>query len=286
MIEEKACAKINLDLFVTGKRVDGYHLLDSLVVFSEFGDKISVTSAPELSLDVTGPYAEAVPTDRSNLVLQAAIALQKALNLSDGAIITLEKNIPAAAGVGGGSTDAAATLRALMVLWGVSMAQKDLMALCLSLGADIPVCMVSESSIMSGVGEGLYPVPNMPHFGILLVNPGVSLSTPVVFKMRDEKFSEKPLRDFLDHPMNQEDFLTYSRTQQNDLYDAACKIAPIVRDVVGEIGKLEGCLLSRMSGSGATCFGLFKTAQEAEEAEKALKLRDLGWWVKSSVTKF
>lgn len=282
IITEIAAAKVNLDLFVTGKRDDGYHLLDSLVAFTEFGDKVSVRSAKEVSLSVSGPYANAVPSDDSNLVVRAAIALQSMCDSPQGALIELEKNIPAAAGVGGGSADAAAVIKALLRLWNAPVESKALKALALSIGADVPVCMLSTSAIMRGVGEDLTPVRNIPDFGILLVNPGVSLSTPTVFKARTQPFSSQPHRDVLLNLHSRADFLENLIKQKNDLTDAAGQLAPVIHDTLGEIAKLEGCLLSRMSGSGATCFGLFEDLEAAKQGEKSLSLRDTGWWIKAS----
>ena len=282
IITEFAAAKVNLDLFVTGKREDGYHLLDSLVVFADFGDKITVRSANEISLTVSGPYADAVPTDENNLVVRAAIALQSACGNNSGAHIELEKNIPAAAGVGGGSADAAAVIKALLRLWNVSMDNSALMALALSLGADVPVCMLARPAIMRGVGEDLTSLDHVPEYGVLLVNPGVSLSTPTVFKARSQILSPSPDRATFHTCLSKTDFLAKLDEQRNDLTDAAGQLEPTVHDTLREITSLEGCLLSRMSGSGATCFGLFADLSTAKQAENALSLRDTGWWIKAS----
>lgn len=281
IITELAPAKVNLDLFVTGKREDGYHLLDSLVVFTDFGDRISVRAANDLSLEINGPYADAIPTDDSNLVMRAALALQTFAEVNQGAHIELEKNIPAAAGVGGGSADAAAAIKALIRLWGLSLDKAALMSLALSIGADVPVCMLSSPSIMRGVGENLSPLEGVPEFGMLLVNPGVDLSTPSVFKARSHTFSSVPDRKVFHNHLSRDEFVKNLSQQKNDLTDAAGHLAPVVHETLRMISDLDGCLLTRMSGSGATCFGLFSDLATAKQAESALSLRDTGWWIKA-----
>ncbi|MTI10341.1 4-(cytidine 5'-diphospho)-2-C-methyl-D-erythritol kinase [Curvivirga aplysinae] len=285
-IEEFAAAKVNLDLLVTGKREDGYHLLDSLVVFTEFGDHIRVSEAEELSLDVSGPYKAAVPLDGSNLVLKAAKALQTKLNIKTGAKIHLEKNIPAAAGVGGGSADAAATLKALMRLWDIKMPVEELSELGLTLGADIPVCLLSQSAIMRGVGEDIRKIAPLPPLYMLLVNPGVSLSTPDVFKARAAELSDIADRSALmDKTLSRQDFLNLCLAQKNDLTEAAANLAPVVTEVLNVIEKQSDCLMVRMSGSGATCFGLFADIEAADMAKNAVLRYNTDWWAEAAPIK-
>ncbi|WP_420548552.1 4-(cytidine 5'-diphospho)-2-C-methyl-D-erythritol kinase [Curvivirga sp.] len=285
-IEEFAAAKVNLDLLVTGKREDGYHLLDSLVVFTEFGDHIRVSEAEELSLEVSGPYKSAVPLDGSNLVLKAAKALQAKLHIKTGAKIHLEKNIPAAAGVGGGSADAAATLKALLRLWDIQMPLEELSELGLTLGADIPVCLLSQSAIMRGVGEDIRKIVPLPPLYMLLVNPGVSLSTPDVFKARVPEFSAIADRSSLmDKTQSRQDFLNLCLAQKNDLTEAANCLAPVVAEVLNVIEKQPDCLLARMSGSGATCFGLFADIEAADMAKNAVLRYNTDWWAEAALIK-
>ncbi|MDX1738789.1 MAG: 4-(cytidine 5'-diphospho)-2-C-methyl-D-erythritol kinase, partial [Alphaproteobacteria bacterium] len=195
-----------------------------------------------------------------------------------GVKITLEKHIPAAAGVGGGSADAAATLRALCRLWGLDLSQEELEVLALSLGADIPVCLRSTACLMRGVGEDLLEVLHTPKLGILLVNPGVSVPTPAIFGAREAGFSDIPNRDLLYSTYSDAQFLDYLRDQQNDLYDPACRLNPIIADVVKAIGDLPHIRLARMSGSGATCFGIFDNLEAAKQAKSVLLSQFPKWW--------
>lgn len=266
-IEAFAPAKVNLTLHVTGQREDGYHLLESLVVFVGVGDRITVSDDDALSLSVTGPRAMGVPTGAENLVLKAASALGGA-----GAHIALEKHLPAAAGIGGGSSDAAATLRALSQLWGTELPADN----GLSLGADVPVCLRAAPCLMSGVGEVLTDVPALPPMWMVLVNPGVEVPTPAVFRglARKDNAPMEPIPSGLSAAA----FAEWIATQRNDLEAPAREIAPVITDVLTAISG-AGALLSRMSGSGATCFGLFASAEAASVAAQSLKVKAPAWWV-------
>src|SRR4051794_13788122 len=188
MISERASAKINLHLHVVGRRPDGYHLLDSLVVFAGAADRLTVEPG-ELSLTVTGPFAAGLETESDNLVLRAARALAAHAGVPATGRLVLEKILPVASGIGGGSADAAATLRLLSRFWGLDVGQGTLAGLAARLGADVPVCVASHAAVMSGIGEVLAPAPVLPEVGIVLVNPGVAVSTPAVFRARDGGFS-------------------------------------------------------------------------------------------------
>jgi len=265
-----AAAKINLALHVTGRRGDGYHLLDSLVAFADIGDFISVRGAAELRLRVTGPMADDVPDGGDNLVLRAA----RALDPARGAEITLEKHLPVASGIGGGSADAAACLRALSDLWQVPLpAQKAV----LGLGADVPVCLAGGFCRMRGIGEVLEQVKTAPVFHAVLVNPGFSLSTPVVFsalKRRDNPaLGALPRSDCL------EDWVRFLGAARNDLEGPATLLMPEITEVLTALKGQEGCVLARMSGSGATCFGLFSTKDQAQKAADDLIKGPRNWWV-------
>ena len=263
-----APAKINLFLHVTGKRADGYHLLDSLVAFTEFGDHIEVEAAEELSLHVTG--ALDVPREQ-NLVWKAAKALQATLPQARGARITLHKHIPVGAGLGGGSADTAAALRALGALWKAEVPP----ALALSLGSDVPVCMESVPAFMRGVGEKLTPVSLRAGFAVLLVNPNIPLATADVFRaFAGAAKQEIPFRQ----EIAETELLDMMRDTSNMLQAAAIVCLPVVGDVLEALGVTKDCLVARMSGSGATCFGLYATHAQAMAAHNALRAQYPHWW--------
>ncbi len=267
MREGFAPAKVNLYLHVTGKRADGYHLLDSLAVFPAVGDVLRALPAEALSLTVTGPFAGTLQAEPGNLVLRAA----RALDAYGVAALELEKNLPIASGIGGGSADAAAALRLLAGLWGL---KPDLQALALSLGADVPVCLAAAPARMGGIGEVLSPAPALPPFGILLVNPGVAVPTPAVFKARQGGFSPPAAL-----PAAWPDATLMARDLArctNDLEAPAISIQPVIGEVLAHLGRLPGALLAPMSGSGATCFALFGSADEAAAAIQAISRP--GWW--------
>ncbi len=263
-ITEFAPAKINLALHVTGQRADGYHLLDSLVAFAEIGDRITAASAPTLTLEVSGPKQAGVPTDDSNLVLKAA-----RLFGVDGAALHLEKHLPAAAGIGGGSSDAAAALRALSRLSG-----RPLPPDTERLGADIPVCLVPQCQRMEGVGERITPLPPLPETAILLVNPGVHQPTPAVFKALAQK-TNPPLPAIPAFP-TATSLIAWLKETRNDLEPPAIHGAPVIAEV---LESLSSAPLARMSGSGATCFALFETREEAEKLANALRSARPEWWI-------
>jgi 4-diphosphocytidyl-2-C-methyl-D-erythritol kinase len=270
-----APAKVNLSLRITGRRVDGYHLLDSLVAFTDFGDRIDVSAADRLTLTVQGPFADAVPRDESNLVLKAAQRLAQAAGIEARAQITLTKTLPAAGGIGGGSSDAATALRLLIRHWSLSLPSEDLNRLALALGADVPVCLISKPCRMTGIGEDLSPLPPLPRLGIVLINPGRPCETPAVFRARFGPFSEKALAF---NPGKTAQSLAEALQQEpNDLTEAAMQICPSIRQVLGHLAGSPGILLSRMSGSGATCFGLYDCPDQARKA--ASDLAHPGWWV-------
>jgi 4-diphosphocytidyl-2-C-methyl-D-erythritol kinase len=272
-IEAFAPAKINLTLHVTGQRADGYHLLDSLVVFADIGDRISVAPSEGLSLSVDGPMSEGVPTDDSNLAMQAARLLDRDL----GAAITLTKVLPPSSGIGGGSSDAAAALRALSELWECPLPE---VGETLSLGADLPVCMGARTQRMSGIGEVLEDVSGLPPLDILLVNPGVSVSTPSVFRSlerRDNPAMEAEFPGWEDAKA----FCEWLKAQRNDMQAAAGALEPVIGEVLGAL-QGTGCLHAGMSGSGATCYALFEAdGVSAKAARKALKTAHPEWWCAS-----
>ncbi|GAB0119103.1 4-(cytidine 5'-diphospho)-2-C-methyl-D-erythritol kinase [Acidisoma sp. 7E03] len=275
-----APAKVNLTLRVTGRRADGYHLLDSLVVFAGVGDRLSVAPSNQLALTVTGPFAAGLEGDADNLVLRAARALAAAAGIAPFGALTLEKNLPVASGIGGGSSDAAAALRLLSLYWGLTLPVETMADLALGLGADVPVCLLRRPTRMAGIGEIITPVPPLPEgLGLLLVNPGVACPTPAIFRARaaaEAGFSPAdavPARSGLAVT----EFAAVLAASGNDLEAAAIGITPAIGTVLQAIGAQPGCLLARMSGSGATCFGLFATEAAARAA--AADLRRPGWWI-------
>jgi len=269
---EFAPAKVNLYLHVTGRRADGYHLLDSLAVFPAVGDRLRAAPAEALSLTVAGEFGAALAGEADNLVLRAA----RALGGTQGARIVLEKHLPVASGIGGGSADAAAALRLLCRLWGRPPAATSiaLAPIALALGADVPVCLASRPARMGGVGEVLGGAPGLPPAGMVLVNPGVSLATAEVFYARTGGFSAPAELPALwpDAAVMAGDLARL----RNDLEPPAVALRPVVGTVLAALAAVPGCLLARMSGSGATCFGLFPDAATAGAAARALARP--GWW--------
>lgn len=264
-----APAKVNLTLHVTGRRDDGYHLLDSLVAHVGTGDDVTVADADAPSFTVTGPRAAGVPTDGSNLVLRAA-----ALMGGPPPAITLDKHLPPASGIGGGSSDAAATLRAIAALRAAPLPPADAV---LALGADVPVCLAGRAARMSGIGERLAPIPLLPPAWLVLVNPGVSVPTPAVFRALARRDNPPMPRDLPAWP-DAAALAAWLATQRNDLEAPACAIAPAIGDTLAALAATPGCLLARMSGSGATCFGLFASATAAETAAASLSAAHPVWW--------
>ncbi|MCC7273583.1 MAG: 4-(cytidine 5'-diphospho)-2-C-methyl-D-erythritol kinase [Alphaproteobacteria bacterium] len=270
LVRERAPAKVNLYLRVVGRRADGYHLLDSLVAFTALGDTVEVRPAPGMSLALAGPFAAAVPADDDNLVLRAAASLQAAAGVDAGAAIRLVKRIPVAAGLGGGSADAAAALRALRRLWRVDPAL-DMGPLAAALGADVPMCLAGVPARVGGVGEIVTPTGPLPAKAILLANPGVPLATPAVFRARSGAFAAAAPPD--DDPVG-----AIAR-EGNDLTAAAITLVPAIADVLAALAAAGGCRVARMSGSGATCFGLFDDPRDAGRAARRLRRRHPGWWI-------
>jgi 4-diphosphocytidyl-2-C-methyl-D-erythritol kinase len=274
----RALAKLNLYLHVVGRRADGYHLLDSLVAFAEVGDEIIAEAAPALSLQLAGPYAAALSEAPSaNLVWRAAEGLAAHAKREAAAALTLVKNLPVASGIGGGSSDAAATLRALASLWDISVSEDELAALGARLGADVPVCLLGRAAWLGGIGERVAPAPALPECAVLLANPGVGLATREVFAARRGAFSA-PAR-FDATPSDASGLAALLAERRNDLSDAAVMLCPVIADVLARLALLPGALLVRMSGSGATCFALFATLDRAEAAAQELRAERGDWWI-------
>jgi len=269
-VREFAAAKVNLFLHVLGRRPDGYHDLDSLVVFADVGDEVALTRAETHELTVEGPFADAVPDDETNIALRAVALLSEALGIEEGVHVKITKNLPVAAGLGGGSADAAATLRGLGRLWevGPSMAFPSVAQ---ALGADVPVCMLSRAARLSGPGDA-EAVPVLAPMPLVLVNCGAAVSTAAAFA-RCETFGAAAPAEIRVEGLAE---------QRNDLEVAAKSIAPEIDDVITALRATEGCTLARMSGSGATCFGLFESMTAAQNAAAALSEARDAWWVKAT----
>ncbi|SDG16724.1 4-diphosphocytidyl-2-C-methyl-D-erythritol kinase [Limimonas halophila] len=280
-ISRRAPAKLNLSLHVTGKRADGYHELDGLIAFADVSDTITAEPAETLSLTVGGPFAEALDAGaESNLVLRAARALAEHAGVSAGAALHLDKQLPVAAGLGGGSADAAATLRALIALWGVRIESRELHDLALALGADVPMCLFGRPAFVSGIGDTVTPLDGLPPAPVVLVNPGVAVPTPAVFRAHKRAFSSAP-PVWRMPPSGVRELAARLSAQRNDLTTAAETVAPAIGEVLDALRSAPGCHVARMSGSGATCFGIFANTASAETAAHTLAAARPAWWVRS-----
>lgn len=271
---ERARAKVNLYLHITGRRPDGYHHLDSLAVFPDVGDVLSVAPSDSLSLAITGPFAPALSATDDNLVLRAARALLQAAGTTHGAALTLEKNLPVASGIGGGSADAAAALRLLDRVWTLGLPAPELAGIALGLGADVPVCLIGSPARMGGIGELIGIAPVLPACGMVLVNPGAPVATADVFRSRAEAYSDPATL-----PARWEDadaLATDLARLTNDLEVPARRLCPPIDEALAWLNARPGCRFARMSGSGATCFGLFDDSAAATAAADTEV--PPGWW--------
>ncbi|MGV1829307.1 4-(cytidine 5'-diphospho)-2-C-methyl-D-erythritol kinase [Agrobacterium vitis] len=287
VFREIAAAKINLALHVTGRRDDGYHLLDTLVTFAEHGDVITVETARLDEFTLSGRFAGPLQSEdpAGNLVIRARDLLRTAAvakgRPAPPVAISLQKNLPIASGIGGGSADAAATLRALQRLWVSYLEPAALEDLALKLGADVPMCLASTSLRATGIGEDLTPLPALPRFGLLLGNPLQAVSTPAIFKAMTRR-DNPPIGPL--PPLAEQALWTETlRRLRNDLQPAAETLCPYIAELSRMI-EATGALVTRMSGSGATCFGLYPTYDAAFAAEKALLTARPDWYFQASQT--
>lgn len=279
-VTELALGKVNLDLLITGKRPDGYHELDSMVVFTELADELVIEPADELSLAIDGPFADVIDVaPQQNLVMRAAKMFRQFTWTDAGAKIRLTKNLPVAAGIGGGSADAAACLRALNRFWQTGRSDFVLRELSLELGADMAVCMYSKPARMRGLGERVDPVRGLPELWLLLVNPLQPLSTAAVFgnltvpdepRLRAAGFPARP------SPVQIGYWLSYTR---NDLEPPAIDLMPGIATILAELAAYDACVIARMSGSGPTCFGLFLDQNACEQASAELREKLPDHWI-------
>lgn len=277
-----APAKINLFLHVTGKRADGYHDLESLVAFAGVGDTLAIEPAKgDFSLTLEGAFASALPGAGNNLVLKAAQSLSAHVGVGEGARISLRKELPVASGIGGGSADAAAAIRGLASLWGLAADNlAELSRLASEIGSDVPVCLQSRTAWMEGRGERVTPLPDFPDIPIVLVNPGMAISTADVFRrlvIGEKNRVAKPHAAFA----SLERLLVWLADTRNDLEQPAKSIAPVIGDVLNALNQ-HGAAFARMSGSGATCFGLFNSKESAMRAAHAIAEASSGWWVRAT----
>lgn len=272
---DKAPAKINLTLHVTGRRADGYHTLESLVAFADLADELSLDAGSTEALQVSGPFAAVSGRPEDNLVLKAAAALRLTMAALRSGQFRLSKNIPVAAGLGGGSADAAAALRLLARINGLDLQDPRVLAAAQDTGADVPVCLVPRATMMRGIGEILSPLPEFPALSAVLVNPGVPLSTRDVFHVYAGSTGPRPIGDV---PHDRAAMLRWLADDSNDLTPAAIACAPAIGEVLDRLVQLPGCRLARMSGSGATCFALFDDDGAARAAARALQSSCGHWW--------
>ena len=287
-VTEIAPAKINLTLHITGRREDGYHLLESYVAFAGVGDVLEFSKAPAFNLSVRGPYAADLPEHEDNIVLDAAHALAHGFKaLPPGAEIVLDKRLPVAAGIGGGSSDAAACIRGLLKFHGMTATPAALNQVAVAVGADVTVCLDPRVSLMSGIGQIIEPAPALPRVPAVLVNPRVHLSTAKVFgalglqpgetfPVETPPFPDASFR-------NVEDLADYLLACRNDLEAPAARLVREIGDIEELLFATEGCLIARMSGSGPTCFGLYSTSAKAKAAAGAIAQEHPGWWVAATI---
>jgi len=290
-----APAKINLFLHVGEKRSDGYHALQSLVVFADVGDELVLTRSVALTLSIDGPFASSLTADSDNLVLRSARTLAEKASITAGAGIVLTKNLPVASGIGGGSADAAATLRGLRALWGLSRRgddivwgswepfyhRKALYEAAVAIGSDVPVCLLSGPAWMEGRGEKIWSLHDLQDVDLVLVNPGVAVPTAEVFRRLEKRTGVAEMIP-TGWGSSAPDLTAYLKDTRNDLEPPACALYPVIGEVLGSLASQSGALLSRMSGSGATCFGIFKDAESAGLAAQRILAASPDWWVRAT----
>ena len=289
-LSEDGRAKVNLTLRVVGRRVDGYHDLESVVAFADCADRLTLTPGSELSLKTTGPLAQDCGDTADNLVLKAAQLLSERMPDLKVGSFTLEKVLPVAAGIGGGSADAAAALRLLARLNELELDDPRLTEVALLTGADVPVCLASRACDMTGVGETLMPL-SLPKMPCVMVNPRVPVATKDVFKALGLRNGELLVgaTDVLQAPAwpddgaSVEDWVEVLAANSNDLEAPATRIQPVIGEVLSALSATNGAWLARMSGSGATCFAIYENTAEAQRASQKIQLDHPQWWVHAGI---
>ena len=281
-----APAKVNLFLHITGRDERGYHELDSLIAFVDVGDEIAIRRGDGFTFEITGPFAHAFnDSDKStspnstNLIIRAVWALSQLVNKTPHFEITLKKNLPLGAGLGGGSSDAAAVIWELLRYWGIPAHALDLQPLLLSLGADVPVCFECSTSHLQSIGDQFDRYENMPELHVVLIHPGKPCNTGEVFSHFDGNFSTPITMPERMH--DTDEAITFLSGTHNALNYAARSLVPDIENVINALKSEDGCLLSRMSGSGSSCFGIFENIESAQEAERNIMIANPDWWVKS-----
>lgn len=282
-LREFAPAKINLYLHVTGRREDGYHDLDSLVNFAGVGDELRLESADSFSFVIEGPQAQALSSEPidSNLAVKALKNFAEIVGKELKVKVTLVKNLPVASGIGGGSSDAAAALRALAKFWGISTRDPRLVQAAEPLGQDVPVCLKIANNYMTA--QGTADAPEFPYADIVMVNPNKGLPTAEVYKAyKNNAVRFSPIAQIAEVPKDLNGFIQALEARWNDLCEPACKIMPEIKGVLDALQKTDGCMLARMSGSGATCFGIYSDRNVARKAAADLLKQHPEWWVTQS----
>ncbi len=283
---EPAPAKVNLTLRVVGRRADGYHDIESLVVFASVGDRLAFAPGHALALTMGGPTAPAAGELADNLVLKAARAIAERVDALKLGRFDLSKRLPVAAGLGGGSADAAAALRLLARANRIMLDDPRLMQAAAATGADVPVCLDPRPRLMRGIGDVLSEPLDLPRLPAVLVNPGVAVPTKDVFAALNLKAAATSAGPSAPSPQGggeRTDFVAALALDRNDLETPAIKLQPVIADVLSDFRQLPGCQLARMSGSGATCFGLFDSSRAATAAARTLRSKHSTWWVRATV---
>lgn len=276
----QAPAKVNLALHVTGRRADGYHLLDTLAVFTAFGDTLELRPAGRDSFSISGPMAHGLDPELPNLVTQARDLLRARFPI-DPVAIRLEKRLPVSSGIGGGSSDAAAALRGLNTLFTLGLSTDELAALALPLGADLPMCLHARPLLATGIGEEIRLLPRLPALPMVLANPGVAVSTPSVFKALTNP--DNPPMDEFPALGTAGDVTRFLAHQRNDLQEPAAALCPAIGETLAALTR-TGPLMARMSGSGATCFAIYASQTDADAAARRLASAHPSWFVVATET--
>lgn len=275
----QANAKINLALHITNKMENGFHQLETIVTFAEFADEINIQKNNEIKMKIIGEQAKNL--DGKNIIIKTAEMMKKYTDSNQGAEIILDKKLPVASGMGGGSSNAAATIMALKELWGSNIGQAKIMEIAKKLGADVPMCIIGKPLMAKGIGEKITLIENMPEFAIVAVNPQKKLESKKVFENL-KKINNPPLEK-IPKTENMGEWIEWLKNCRNDMTDAASKLMPEIKKCLKIIESTEP-KITRMTGAGATCFGLYTSIEDAQNAQEKIKMKHPNWWVKSGKT--